>query len=354
MAGTIRNLEIFGAGTWNASTGKVTITEGNLDEIVSSFSALQGTNIVKPHLKLGHNDAQKWFGQKDGVPTLGWIDRVWRHGKKLLADVSNVPDALIEMIKAGRFHNVSAELFPPGAIEKDGTKFGHVLSAVAVLGTEMPAVKDLAGLASALFAEQFSSSSAAKPIAVNYQETSMFTQEQVDSLISAAVQKAVGDTSAKFSDQVKDLSAQITVLTSRAETAEGALIKAQDDAANADAIRIVDDAIKAGKLLPKQKDFALAFMTGIKGPVKFGTGEKTPAKLFQEFLEASGSQVDTKERGNGNGGNEVGKFASPAQEVDHKVGQVRAKDSKISYSDAMQAVFAADPDLKDRYAAAQV
>src|SRR5688572_19598529 len=109
MAGTIQRLEIFGAGTHNAVTGKVTITENDLDNIVTAFDAFKGTNLVRPHLKLGHTDAQKWFGQKDGIPALGWIDKVWREGRNLLADIRDVPDALIDMFRQGRYHNVSAE-----------------------------------------------------------------------------------------------------------------------------------------------------------------------------------------------------------------------------------------------------
>src|SRR5690242_4388571 len=131
MPGVIQNLEIMSAGTHNASTGKVTITEGDLDAMVSAFTDLQGTNIVKPHLKLGHSEAQKWFGNTKGVPTLGWVDKIWRQGTKLFANIRDVPTALLDMIRAGRYHNVSVEAYGPDAkIEKDGKVYSHVLSAI--------------------------------------------------------------------------------------------------------------------------------------------------------------------------------------------------------------------------------
>lgn len=349
MPGTISNLQIFGAGTWDASTGRVTITEQHLDEIVDAFAALGGSSVVKPHLKLGHGDAQKWFGQKTGVPTLGWISKVWREGSKLLADITDVPEALLSLIKSSRYHNVSAEVFPPGKIKLGDRTFGHVLSAIALLGIEMPAVTDLAGLAAALFQEHSADPEVSPMLFSQPLEQAVFTQEQVDSLIAAATTKAVDEAVGKFNSQVTDLSAQITVLTKRAEAAEGGLIKAQEDVAQAEAIRVVDDAIKVGKLLPKQRDFALAFMTGVAGPVKFGAGETSPAKLFQDFLEASSAQVDTKERGHAR--ESTGAYATAAQELDARTKELSAKD-KVSYSDAMASVLSLDPDLKSRYSAA--
>jgi hypothetical protein len=352
MPGEIKRLEIFGAGTWTPSSGgKVTVTEGHLDEIVESFGALQGTNIVKPHLKLGHTEAQKWFGQKVGIPTLGWIDRVWREGKKLFADISNVPEALLDLIKQGRYHNVSAEVIPPGHIEHGGKKFGHVLYAVAVLGTEMPAVQDLAGLASALYSHQFSTTAPTPITFTQGNQSAMFTQEQVDALIAAATAKAVAEAKGEFTAKIGSLEAQVTTLTARAEGAETKLAAQAQEFAQREAVVLVDQAIKDGKLLPKQKDMALAFMTSIKGTMNFGGKEQTPAELFKDFLGTFSKQVDTTEKGDGKeGSRDNQQFATIAQEVDHKVKAAISADNKLDYAAGLQVVLRADPDLAARYA----
>lgn len=356
MPGEIRRLEIFGAGTWQpASGGTITVTESQLDELVDAFAALQGSNIVKPHLKLGHTDAQKWFGQKVGIPTLGWIDRVWREGKKLLADIKDVPEALLDMIKAGRYHNVSAEIYPPGMIEHAGRKFGHVLSAVAILGTEMPAVKDLAGLAAALYANQFTASVEVQPIIYAKGTVhAMFTQEQVDSLIAAAVTKAVGEAQANFTSKINGLTEQVTVLTKRAEGAEAKLAEQAAAFAQREAEGLIDAAIKDGRLLPKQRDLALAFTTGIKGPINYGGKEQTATQLFSEFLATFGKQVDTTERGDGKeGSRSPATFATAAQEIDHLVkAKMAASGGKLDYAAAMAEVIRdpAHKDVADRYA----
>ena len=347
MAGVIQNLEVLSAGTWSASTGRVSITESDLDQIVDNFGKLQGLNVVKPHLKLGHSEAQKWFGQENGIPTLGWVNKVWRVGKKLLANIEGVPDALLDLFRQGRYHNVSAEVYLD-PIEVNGQKVSHVLSAIAVLGTEMPAAKDLAGLAEALFASSFEDTVGdVKPVQLSQEERSMFTQEQVDSLISAAVKKAVDEKAVQLSGQVTDLTKQLGVMTERAESAEGSVKKLQDEKTKLEAGHLIDKAIKDGKLLPKQKDIALAFMTGPSALVKFGDGEKSMTQLFKDFLDIAGKQVDLSEKGGGEN-KERKDFASPAAEVDYKTKRLMAE-KKVNYSEAMNEVLAADVELKERY-----
>lgn len=354
MAGRIENLEIFAAGTWVTASGqKTTITEQDLDDIVSNFSALEGSNVVKPHLKLGHTDAQRWFGQKNGIPSLGWVERVWRQGAKLFANVRDIPDALLGMIKAGRYHNVSVEIMPPGTIEHQGQKFGKVLSAVALLGAEMPAVKNLAGLAAALFSDEMQPAAFAdgiEPICYSspQMERGMFTQEQVDSLVAAAVQKAVDAVKAEFSAKITDLEVQVKAGNERAEQAEAKVVEVQNKAAFSEAEKIVDDAIKSGKLLPAQKDFAMAFCTQ-KTTMNFGGKDKSPAELFSDFINAGKAQVDTKEK-LGSDGKEKSEFATAAQEVHAKTQELQKADSKLSYSDARSQVLTSDPALAERYA----
>lgn len=359
MAGTIQNLEVLSAGTWNASTGRVTVTESDLDEMVSNFAKLQGSNVVKPHLKLGHTEAQKWFGQENGIPVLGWITKVWRVGRKLLADVDSVPDALLDMIRQGRYHNVSSEIILD-EIDVQGQKVRNILSAVALLGTEMPAAKDLAGLAAALFSVKLETGIDAKPTTINMEHNmpdlnpALFSQAQLNALIEAAVTKAVAEFKAKTEGEITDLNTQLEVVTKRADSAEGSLKKLQEDTVKAEATRTVDDAIKAGKLPPKMRDAALALMSA-QGVVKFGEGEKSPALVFKDLLEGLSANVQLKELGSGkNNEHSVGDVgATVAKELDTKIKKLQGESggaTKLGYADAMKQVLDADPDLKARYA----
>lgn len=354
MAGTIKALEIFAAGMWSPSTGGTyTWTEADLDTMVENFNALAGTNIVKPHLKLGHTDGQKWFGQKNGVPTLGWIERVWRDGKKLMADVTDVPMMVIDLIRQGRYHNISAEIFPANVIEHNGKKLGAVLSAVALLGTEMPAVRDLAGLAAALFANSFTSVVETAPTNFTRENLNMFNQEQVDALIAAAVTKALATATSDHAAEIASQATELTVVTARAESAETKLATMAAEFAAKEVTVMIDDAIKAGKLLPKQREMTLSFMNQVSGSsvVKFGGVDKTPVQMFADLIGAMGKQVDLKENGSGKNTSNAETFETSAQEVDVKTREMVAGDPtrKLAYADAFRAVLAADPDLANRY-----
>ena len=353
MPGKISRLEIFAAGTWTPGNGEETVFhESDLDAMVEAFAALHGTNVVRPHLKLGHTDAQKWFGQSVGIPTLGWIDRIWREGRKVFADVSNVPEALLDMIKSQRYHNVSAEIFPPGVIEHEGKKFGPVLSAVALLGTEMPAVKDLAGLASALFADPAPRPDKAPIIFSKEVQQSMFTQEQVDSLIAAAVSKAVGEANAASASKFSSAEAEIVTLRARAEAAEAKLTEQSARFAEAEMTSLVDTAIKEGRLLPKQRDQVLGFGRSLKGTLNFGGAEKPATEAFKEFLATFSKQVETSEQGSGKNAQRDGmNFSTAAQELDHKANlAVEESAGKIQYGEAVRNILRTDTDLAGRYA----
>jgi hypothetical protein len=355
MSGSIRSLEILSSGTHNASTGILTINEEDLDQVVEAFHSLRESNIVRPHLKLGHSDAQKWFGQKDGIPSLGWIESVWRQGTKLLADIANVPDSLLNLIKQGRYHNVSAELIWGRQVEFDGKSFSRVLSAVSLLGVEMPAVKDLAGLAEALFStdlpdpcEVITLAEEIKMPAKDVPPEATYSQTQVDALVEAAVKKAVDEIEVKFAESTQDAATKLKVVTERAEQAEAEIKKLKLAAITSESESLVDQAIKDGKLLPKQRDFALSMLQASDAIVKFGDGEKSTKEVFAEFLEAQGKVIDLEEKGSGK---HVKKdFSTPAEEVDHKAKALTAADAKLSYASAYDQVLAGDPDLQKRYA----
>ena len=138
MAKTIEGVEIFATGKHRGSE-VIDITQDDLAQMVNSFNALKDVGGFDPVLKLGHDDVQKFFGARKGAPNLGFVDKLRIEGSKILADFTNVPDALFDLIKQRRFNSVSIEMFPK--TEFNGKQFSNVLTAVALLGAELPAVK---------------------------------------------------------------------------------------------------------------------------------------------------------------------------------------------------------------------
>jgi hypothetical protein len=144
-------IEVFATGTWGGRTW----TDADLDAMAANFSKLAGH--IKPPLKLGHSDKQI-LGQKDGQPALGWIAGLQRVGSKLMASVQDVPDVLKSLIQKRRYARVSSEIYPKWDMtswEKNlqSGVTGPVLSAVALLGADIPEVKTLEDLGRLLATE---------------------------------------------------------------------------------------------------------------------------------------------------------------------------------------------------------
>jgi hypothetical protein len=153
---TVANVEIFATGTHNGDV----YTKDDLDTLVDSFYALK--DELKVPVKLGHT-SDEWnaeLAKKIGVPkeiidgeegqgsiALGWLDNVRRKGSKLIADLKQVPEKVAEWIESGLYKAVSCEIW---ADYKSGDKtYPYALCGLALLGAELPAVRNIEGLDSA-------------------------------------------------------------------------------------------------------------------------------------------------------------------------------------------------------------
>jgi len=131
-------VEILDVGTWEASTGTFTVTDADLDELIANFAASK--DQIKVPAKLGHDDGQRLL-QQDGYPAAGWLKRLYRAGTKLVGDFGNVPSKVADIVEAGGWRSVSAEIWHDVTV---GTqKFASLLMGVALLGEEQPAVTTL-------------------------------------------------------------------------------------------------------------------------------------------------------------------------------------------------------------------
>jgi len=133
----IKGVEIFSAGTWNGDT----FTTKDLDNMVQAFKDTAKT--VRPFLKLGHSDEQKLL-EAEGLPAAGWIGNIYRKGEKLIADFIDIPTKIFELIENKSYRNVSSEIYFDISIKDQ--KYSRLLSAVALLGAETPAVMNLSDI----------------------------------------------------------------------------------------------------------------------------------------------------------------------------------------------------------------
>lgn len=138
MGRAITGVEIFSAGTWNGDA----YTVEDLNEMVRAFT--ENSVGARPHLKIGHDPKQtvaKELMKSDGMPALGWIERLYVQGEKLVADFSDVPEKLFSLVQKKAYRKVSSEIFHN--IKIGEKKYKKMLAAVALLGADMPGVMNL-------------------------------------------------------------------------------------------------------------------------------------------------------------------------------------------------------------------
>jgi len=136
-----KDVELARTGSFNAITGPVTLTRKDFDDAEASSKELAGR--FDPPLKLGHNDKQKLL-EEDGLPAAGWLENIRRVGDRLLADFMRVPNAVATAIENGGFRKRSIEAARNGVFVNK--KFPFVITGLALLGENLPAVDSLADI----------------------------------------------------------------------------------------------------------------------------------------------------------------------------------------------------------------
>jgi len=145
----ITGVKIFAAGTWTDSAGVTRDwTNEDLDKMVEAFTA--GVPAVVP-LKCGHTSdgfnrriaealevpVETITGEQgQGQIGLGKMISLERKGSLLIAGFDNIPEPISNLCEGGQYSTVSVE------IEDVVGDFGPVITGVALLGAEEPAVDD--------------------------------------------------------------------------------------------------------------------------------------------------------------------------------------------------------------------
>jgi hypothetical protein len=243
----LKNAEILAVGTWEGSQ-VVTFDESTLDDMVRAFAALNQAGRVP--LKLGHNAEQS---VTDGHPALGWVQRVWRDGQRLLADFTDIPTIVYEAIRKGLYKFVSSEVLLDSKV--GGESFAAVLDAVALLGADIPAVSNLKDLQSLTMARRLEG--------ITFAQRVVFSRRE-----SPTGDKKVMAEEKTDNDKLRDLTvAEVKIEAERkALDAEKAEFKRSQEAAAAAEKRATinkhrderkaqfDRAVKEGRITSAQRD----------------------------------------------------------------------------------------------------
>ena len=328
-------IEIFRAGRHIDDAG---VAHHFSDADVDGMAASYNPALREAPLTVGH--------PADNLPAYGWVKSVARNaGGVLTIAPHNVEPQFAEMVAARRFPKRSASFYPPQA-PNNPTPGKWYLRHVAFLGAQPPAIAGLKDI-------QFSAGDADG--AVNFSEsvttTETVTQESDD--MSKELQEKLDKAEA---DLKAANAARITAETNAA-TATKAATEAEEKATSfaekartdrkAGFVSFAEAQVKAGTLLPKDKDMAVATLDALAdaAPVQFSEGTTTrtvshaqwlqdliaqakPAVSFGEFAPGNTTQVQP--------GAARGKTDA---EID-QAAQAYMRQHKVQYAEALMAVTA--------------
>lgn len=310
-------IEIFRAGRHIDDAGNVhNFSEADVAGIVSSYDP----SLREAPLTIGHPAGD--------LPAYGWVKGlVVNAGGVLAMNTHQVQPQFAEMVDRKLFKKRSSAFYTP--THPNNPKPGNwYLRHVAFLGAQPPAI---AGLAD--FAEGDATGT------VNFSEP-LFNQEQLRMSKELQDQLAASQAQAAAADAART-KAEGEATEARTQLAQFAEAAKRDRVAGY--TNFCEAQIKAGSLLPKEKDAAIAVMTtlGESQAVSFaegGTTKSVPAVDWLKDLIARSKPVVNF------GEHAVGTIADGRATKDmgddevHKLAQAYASKHKVNYSEAVTAV----------------
>lgn len=351
----LKGVEIFAVGRWNDRS----FTEADLDAMAASFAELKLAGRVP--LKFGHNDEQPLT---DGQPALGWVQRVYRDGKVLLADFTSMPRVVHDAIRDGRWKFVSVELLRDVVFQ--GGEFPWVLSGVALLGADIPAVSGLKDLQALAMSRRAEFRSGAR---LTFTREVKSTGDD-DNMSDEKDKPDLG----KIMKQVEELSQKVATFTARNATLEAenerlkAEAKAKDEAAKKERVTVHRKAIgeRFAKAIKEKRIYARVQEMFEKDPAF--KSDDAVVELTLDFVDGyikdhtvQGWKAPAAGGDDDGGHDALGGSALPGVtdekapfdvQMDQVVQHYMSKDQRFvgkSYAFTLQHALKAHPELADKY-----
>ncbi len=331
----IHGIEIFSVGTWN----KDTYTTQDLDEMVKAFNDVG----FEPPLKLGHNEKQ----MTDGHPALGWVNKVYRQGSKLLADFKDIPQKLYQALKQGNYKRVSSEIY--WNYSANGKSWPRVLKAVALLGADIPAVTNLEAI-QGLYDE-----------GTNHYRVYGDPKDKEDASMEKEIQelkdklKLLTDASAV---EKADLEAKLKAAEDANKEATAKLSEREAEVKAAKIKEFIGKHKKEGRVLPKFEAELMALLASASETKAYSyshegkTVELSQRETMERLVGLLPKTVVFGEMGGDDADADLksANYDNAGIEVDRRAKiYLKKKEGVKTYEEAVKAVLADDPDLKKDY-----
>lgn len=341
------DFEAFAPGTWNGMSFK----RADLEEISRNFKALEPYHKVP--LKLGHNNTQP---VTDGQPALGWVTKAWVDNEgKLMLRASDVPDVVKKAIQKKLYRKVSVELDID--VEHRGKKYNYVLSAVALLGADIPAVNTLADLdhyigQSALAASRRNAFSAISGDIQSTTEGGDMDPKEIQAMIDKAI-KPLSEQTAQLTAENERLKAENAKFAREREEAVARENSAKVHEARTKLTNLMEAAVKQYIITPAQREmFTKSF--GINDDKR--VLEINPADF--ETMISGGKKIvmsQSSTAATGDTGKPARKYQEADDEIDYRVNLEQMKSGgKLAYGRALEMVLKSDPELAAEYLGSHV
>lgn len=324
-------IEIFRAGTHIDDQGTSHVFS---DADVAGMAASYNPATREAPLTIGHPE--------HNLPAYGWVQSVGRNAAGVLTiNPHKVEPQFAEMVAAGRFTKRSASFYPPSA-PNNPTPGKWYLRHVAFLGAQPPAIAGLKDI-------QFSEDDAGGAVSFSEPVTADPSTQEPDDM-SKELQAQLDEANAKLKAEQEATSK----LKAEKEASDKAATDAQAAAASfaerakadrkAGFVSFAEAQIKAGTLLPKDKEMAVATLDMLADaqPVEFSEGDTTkkvsPAQWLQDLITSAKPVVDFSEFAGGATpvhGSAKGKTDA---EIDQAARGYMQQHKGVNYADALTAV----------------
>lgn len=323
----IRQVEVFSAGEWN----KDKYSTEDLHQMVQAFENLK--EGFKPYLKLGHDNSQK-LAKSSGLPSVGWVERLYVQGQKLFADLEYIPEKIYKLIKSKAYRKVSCEIY--WDLDVNGIKYPRVLGAVALLGAETPGVGNLQDIInmysqkSDLVFKAFEKDDTFKTYELNFTGDEMEDLEKAQAELEAKKKEYASLEAAKVELEKKAEADKAELEALRQEKAQ-ALAEAQA----AKIAKFVTELESKKLVTPSMKDLVTGLLEDKK---EYSLGEKKLSRdeAIEQILTLS--QEAAKVNFDENSRADFAKKEDKQKSLDEEIKKY-AEDNKCSYGQAMKAVM---------------
>ena len=315
------HIEIFRAGRHIDDAGIAHVfSAGDLDQIAAGYNPA----LREAPLTVGH--------PASNLPAYGWVKGLAASAGLLTMSPHQVEPAFAEMVQAGRFKKRSASFYAP-ASPSNPTPGRWYLRHVAFLGAQPPAV---AGLKDIQFADDDAAGAVSFSQAVfsppTHQENSLMDEEMKTRLAQAEADAATA--------RAAQASAEAAAAAANEQLAQFAEQQRQER--HAGHVSFAEAQVKAGKLLPKDNQTAVAVLDQLAEaqPVEFSEAGATkkvhPAEWLKGLIAGAKPVVSFGEFAGGNADGESVKGLSD-DEIDKRV-KAYAHQHNVSYSEALDKV----------------